>query len=61
MNVHLVFVPMFERHTAENMFNMVIEFLNPLYDMWRDKLIGVLSNGNSTMASRHYGFVTCMV
>jgi hypothetical protein len=52
---------MFERHTAENMFNMVIEFLNPLYDTWRDKLIGVLSNGNSTMASRHYGFVTCMV
>jgi hypothetical protein len=61
MNFHLVFVPMFERHTVENMFNMVIKFLNPLYDKWRDKLIEVLSNGNSTMTNRHYGFITGMV
>ncbi|CAK9269226.1 unnamed protein product [Sphagnum jensenii] len=37
-NLHLVIVPMFERHTAENMFNMVIKFFDALYDWWRDKL-----------------------
>jgi len=37
-NLHLVIVPMFERHTAENMFNMVIKFFDAIYDWWHDKL-----------------------
>ncbi|CAM6036431.1 unnamed protein product [Sphagnum compactum] len=60
-NLHLVAVPMFERHTTENMFNMVVKFLNALYSRWCDKLIGVSSNGENTMTGRHSGFVTCMV
>lgn len=60
-NLHLVAIPMFERHTVENMFNMVIKFLDALYGQWCNKLIGVLSNGENMMTNRHYGFVMCMV
>jgi hypothetical protein len=61
MNIHLVAVPMFERHTAENMFNTVIKFLDALYGRWRDKLIRMSSDRKNTMISCHFGFVTRMV
>jgi hypothetical protein len=46
-NLHLITVPMFKRHTAKNMFNMVIKFLDTLYSQWDDKLIEVSSNGKT--------------
>jgi hypothetical protein len=60
-NLHLVVVPMFECHTVENMFKMVVKFLDTLYGRWRDKLIGVSTNGKNTMIGHHFEFVTCMV
>ncbi len=60
-NLHLVPVPMFECHIAENMFNMVVKFFYALYDWWHNKLIKVSSDGENTMIDRHYGFVTRMV
>ncbi len=32
INLHLVVIPMFERHTAENMFNMVVKVFDTLYN-----------------------------
>ncbi len=61
MNLHLVVVPMFERHTAKNMFNMVIKFFDVLYGRWHDKLIRMSSDGENMMTSRHFGFVMGMV
>jgi hypothetical protein len=52
---------MFERHTAENMFNMVVKFLDTLYSQWCNKLIRVLSDGKNTMTGRHFGFIMRMV
>jgi hypothetical protein len=46
-NLHLDAVPMFECHITENMFNMVVKFLDALYDWWCDKLIRVSSNGRT--------------
>jgi hypothetical protein len=60
-NLHLVAIPMFERHTTENMFNMVVKFFDALYGRWCDKLIKVPSNGKNTMTNHHSWFVTCMV
>jgi len=60
-NLHLVVVSMFKHHTVENMFNMVVKFLNALYGRWRDKLIRVLFDGKNTTIGRHFGFVMCMV
>jgi hypothetical protein len=56
-NLHLVVVPMFERQTAENMFNMVVKFLDTLYGRWRNKLIRVSSDGKNMMTGHHSGFV----
>lgn len=60
-NLHLVTIPMFECHTIENMFNMVVKFLYALYNRWHNKLIGVLSNRKNTMIGHHSTFVTHMV
>jgi len=61
MNLHLVAISMFECHTIENMFNMVVKFFDTLYGRWHDKLIEVSSDGENTMTDRHSGLVTCMV
>ncbi|RHY39496.1 hypothetical protein DYB30_013534 [Aphanomyces astaci] len=60
-NLHLVAIPMFDRHTAEIIFNMLIKFLDALSPPWRTKLIGMSSDGESTMTGRHRGLVTRIV
>jgi hypothetical protein len=60
-NLHLVAIPMFDSHTAENIFNMLVKFLDALYEPWRAKLIGMSSDGENTMTGRHRGLVTRMV
>jgi hypothetical protein len=57
-NIHLVAIPMFERHTALNIFLMIAKFLDALYPTWHDKLISVSSDGENMMTGRHYGLVT---
>jgi hypothetical protein len=44
---------MFEHHTVENMFNMVVKFFDALYGRWRNKLIEVSFDGENTMTVRH--------
>jgi hypothetical protein len=34
---------MFDRHTPDNIFNMLVKFLDALYSKWRAKLIGMSS------------------
>jgi hypothetical protein len=57
-NLHLVAIPMFERHTAMNMFSILVKFLDALYQPWRAKLIGMSSDGENTMTGRHGGLIT---
>ncbi len=52
---------MFDRHTAGNIFNMLVKFLDALYGKWRTKLIGMSSDDENTMTSRHTSFVTRMI
>jgi hypothetical protein len=49
LNLHLVAIPMFDRHTIGNIFNMLIKFFDALYDKWRAKLIGMSSDDENTM------------
>jgi hypothetical protein len=60
-NLRLVAIPMFERHSAMNMFNMLVKFLDALNQPWRAKLIGTSSDGENTMTGRHGGLVTRIV
>ena len=59
-NLHLLCVPLYERHTAENLFNVLRTFLDALYPRWPDKLINVATDGENTMTGRHAGVVTRM-
>jgi hypothetical protein len=61
LNLHLVAIPMFDRHTAGNIFNMLVKFLDALYGKWRGKLIGMSSDGENTMTGRHTGLITHMI
>jgi hypothetical protein len=58
-NLHLVAIPMFERHTAENTFKLIEKFLDALaITAWRAKLLSVATDGENTMTGRHNGVVT---
>ena len=61
LNLHLVALPMFDRYTAENMFNMIAKLMDALFPYWRAKLIGVSSEGENTMTGRHRGLVSRLV
>ncbi|CAN5953858.1 unnamed protein product [Sphagnum jensenii] len=53
---------MFKRHTAENMFNMVVKFFDTLYGWWREKLIGISFNGvNSMLDHVHFNSLCAFV
>jgi hypothetical protein len=51
-NLHLVAIPMFDRHTAVIIFNMLTKFLDMLYANWRTKLIDMSSDIKRTMINR---------
>jgi hypothetical protein len=61
VNLHLVALPMFERHSAMNIFNLIAKFMDTLYSKWRSKLIGVSTDGENTMTGHHAGVVTRLV
>ncbi len=61
LNLHLVAIPMFDRHTTGNIFNMLVKFLDAMYDKWRAKLIGMSSDGKNTMTGRHTDLVIHMI
>jgi len=58
LNLHLVALPTFERHTSQNLFEMIVKFMDALFPEWRSKLIGVASDGENVMTGRHAGVVT---
>ncbi|CAK9198834.1 unnamed protein product [Sphagnum troendelagicum] len=60
-NLHLVAIPMFKRHTVENIFNMIARFLDALSGatmIWHAKLMFVSTNGENRMIRCHRGVVT---
>ncbi len=61
LNLHLVTIPMFDRHTADNIFNMLVKFLDALYGKWRTKLINMSFDSENTMTGRHTDLVTRMI
>jgi hypothetical protein len=59
--LHLIAMPMFERHSTVNIFNMIAKFMDALYIKWLTKLIDVSTDGENTMTSCHVGVVTHLV
>jgi hypothetical protein len=59
-NLHLVLVPFFERHTAQNYVKFIKIQLNNVSPSWREKVISISSDGENTMTGRHAGVVTLL-
>ncbi|KAI9917018.1 hypothetical protein PsorP6_016785 [Peronosclerospora sorghi] len=58
LNLHLVSVPVFERHNSENMFNISVMFLDCICREWRKTLVGVATDGARSMIGRIQGFMS---
>jgi hypothetical protein len=61
VNLHLVVIPMFERHSNVNIFNLIAKFMDAQYFKWRAKLIGMSTDSENTMTDRHAGVVIHLV
>ena len=57
-NLHDVAIPMFDRHTSENMHQLISHFLDIICTEWRGKLIGVGTDGASSITGALKGIAT---
>ncbi|EGZ27922.1 hypothetical protein PHYSODRAFT_293597 [Phytophthora sojae] len=57
-NYHLLAIPLYERHTALNIFAVVVELLDALVPRWRYQLLGVATDGAATMVGCVNGVAT---
>jgi hypothetical protein len=57
-NFHLLALPLFDRHTGENMFDVLVQFLNAFYPQWRDILVDSSTDGARPMTGRLRGLST---
>jgi hypothetical protein len=60
MNLHLVLVLFFQRHTAVNYVSMIKTVMNVLCTTWNDKLTSIVSGGEKTMTVRTGVVVTLL-
>uniref|UniRef100_M4BFK2 DUF659 domain-containing protein n=1 Tax=Hyaloperonospora arabidopsidis (strain Emoy2) TaxID=559515 RepID=M4BFK2_HYAAE len=58
VNLHLVAIPMFDRHTSQIIFDTVCKFMDALYGSWHGKLLCIASDGERAITCRHAGLVT---
>ena len=59
-NLHVVALPIHERHNGLSMYNLIKKFLDALCSGWKHKLIGKSTDGASNMTGRYQGVVTCL-
>jgi hypothetical protein len=52
---------MFERHSIENIFNLIAKFMDALYNKWHAKLLVVSTDGENTMTAHHAGVITRLI
>jgi hypothetical protein len=60
MNLHLVLVPFFQRHTAVNYVRVIKTVMNVLCPTWNDKLIAIASDGENIMTCLTGGVATLL-
>ena len=60
MNLHLLVVPFFERHTAKNIVKLLCIIFDSIAPGWRKKLLSVGTDGENTMTGRHGGVATLL-
>ena len=56
-NLHLIALPIHECHTGLNMYNLIKKFLDAFCHGWKDKLIGISTDGASNLTGLYTGVV----
>ena len=57
-NIHVIALPMFDRHARDYMFELFQRLFNVLDPSWKNKVLGVTTDGARNMTGRHRGAVT---
>ena len=57
LNLHLVSIPVFDRHTGEKMFNISAKFFYCICREWRKILVGIATDDAHNMTGRIQGLV----
>jgi hypothetical protein len=57
-NLHSLAIPMREQHTGEYQYNLVVSLLDAIAPNWKYQLIGIATDGASTMTGRIKGTCT---
>ena len=57
-NLHLVYIPVFNRHTGEKMFNISANFFDCIYREQQNILVGIATDGSHSMTGRIQGLAT---
>lgn len=57
-NLHLIALPMFDRHTGEIITALLERLFDALFKDWKTSLIGLTTDGDRTMTGRVRGVVT---
>jgi len=57
-NLHIMAIPMYDKHTGELMFNLITKLLTAIYPDWQKKLLGVSTDGASSMTGSVRGLAT---
>lgn len=58
-NFHVFSIPIYERKTGGNMFDLISKLLSSICgERWKDKLIGIANEGAANMTGRLSGAVT---
>jgi hypothetical protein len=58
LNLHVLAVPLRERHTGEAMFNACCALLDPLCPSWKSKLLSISTDGDRSMVGAVRGVST---
>jgi hypothetical protein len=57
-NLHLVGLPLLDRHTREILYNLLYKFFDTFYPNWHVKLFNASSDDENTMSGCHAGLIT---
>ena len=57
-NIHVIALPMFDRHTGDYMYKLFSNLFDILDTLWKSKLVGITTDGAPNMTGSHQGVVT---
>ena len=52
LNIHLLAIPMYDRHTGYIMFDTMVKCLDVLHESWKETIIGVSTDDALSMTGR---------